>query len=365
MAGVRSPTGGRLVRVASLHLRVPRSTGTAGDDLVAWGLAVFASEVLKIRVTLRAQGDSFEIDGRYNGSLDEHLASVEADRIKLRCLSSTGKNRFPPAGSAVASVDRDVLRDAFAQLRAAGPSRPMGGDAPALTASAPAQQYPLYKALTAPGTQWGGYNKLVEHVEKLWTPLGLGLVLRYFDRDNPLPPDSVDSGLKSLGLRGREDRWRNPPGFLYPGLNKGPTMRIAGGNDRWIGPASHLDWLQVDRYDRNIIELYLAYVGYFAVARVLDYKEGRTVAVPAPSFVEVPDILDRLRDVTLRASTIQAYLAGQASLRYAAATVDYLADHRVDDSDDADSETWILAGVHLAHYWKPNQFKFAAPPAEQ
>ncbi|MBV9282967.1 MAG: hypothetical protein JOZ41_23080 [Chloroflexi bacterium] len=339
---------------------VPRLSGTQGDDLVAWGLSILVAELAGEDVDLRFAGDRYEIEAPVSlQDLLEHADDpAPHPRLMLHWLASTEKKRAAPE-YVRAHLDRDILRDDHNRLQEARRSRaslPQGQEAPAVVAGAHAERYPLYRALTSPGTQWSGYNTFVEAVQRrLLTPDGLRLILRVFDGEAPLGPAELEPEMKGLNLG--KDRWRNPPGFLYPSLNKGPTMRLADRNGQTLGPAGDPDWRMADRGDRSLIELYLAYLGYFAVARVLDGDDGRAVLVPSPAEVTVPQALAWLGQASPTYSSIEDYLLATTSLSYADVALRYwqgLA-HR----SRHERFPQLLAGVHLALFWRPNANTFA------
>jgi hypothetical protein len=340
-------------------LRVPKSTGTHGDTLVAWGLARLSSQVLGHRVELHDRGGGFEIELRQEGTdLDKDFPIPET--AQLWWLSSTQNNRFPPASFLGPRFDRDHLREEADRLREA--TRAMttpAGDAPLVTSDAPVdvRLYPLYQVLTNPGTQWAGYNSMVESLQPLMTPSGWRLILDLYAPDGTLSPSEVDKRLKAAGLTSRSARWRNPPGFLYPGLNKGPTMLLRTEAGTLVGNANS-DWMMSDRSDRSIIELYLAYLGYFGVAQVLTSREERVVVVPAPYKVQVPRAVGIFRHVELRYSGIYPYMAVMSALQYAEAVAKYLLDLRRAEPEVKLSGQ-VLTGVHISRYWMPSGNTYA------
>src|SRR5487761_2215822 len=108
---IAQPTG--------MRLSVPKTTGTHGDTLIAWGLAIFVSELLGDQegVTLS--------DGGYCYHIDVQLSSAELERAisgftrplarsRLKWLESEQNSRIAPAGfDSSSKVDRDKARDAY------------------------------------------------------------------------------------------------------------------------------------------------------------------------------------------------------------------------------------------------------------
>ncbi len=339
---------------------VPKQTGTPGDDLVSWGLAMLVSEIAGQNVVLRDDGAHFAIESPVPlDELLERAASHElSSMLRLPWLGSTEKQRLPAKG--IEWVDRDGLRDDFERIRQArqsGADQPQGGDAPGVVISDErAKRYPLYRALTNPGTQWNGFNAFVEVVQRqLLSAAGLRVILAAFDEQDPLDDARLDEAIKRLGITKSGDRWRNPPGFLYPGLNKGPTMRLHRESGGTIGPAAHADWRMADRGDRSIIHLYLAYVGYFAVCTLLDAKdEGRAVLVPSPGEVRVPAALPHLAQAAVYYSTFEDYLLARAALAYGRAALHYWQDLRPAQQSRYGGPHLVLRGIHLGIYWMPS-----------
>lgn len=355
---LRRPPGDEATR-----LTVPRRSGTPGDDLVAWGLALLVSELTGSDVVLRDVGPQFSVASRLPlGDLMKRTAGFQPSQLlRLPWLGSTEKRRRPPEG--IEWVDRDVLRDDFAQLqqaRAGQATRPVDGDAPAVVLrDARARAYPLYRALTNPGTQWNGFNSLVEVVQRhLLTPEGLRLILQCYRAESPLDDGELDAAMRQIAISKKGDRWRNPPGFLYPGLNKGPTMRLHGAFGT-LGPASAADWRMADRGDRSLVELYLAYVGYFHVCTLLEAKHGRVVLVPAPGVVRVPSALTYLGSVRLGYSTVDEYLRARASLAYARAALRYWQALQPPERPRFGGPQFVLRGVHLNRFWMPSGNTYA------
>jgi hypothetical protein len=342
---------------AGLRLAVPRGTGTPGDELVAWGLALLASDLCGDEVDLRDEGARLLVElPLARAAVEARLGTFQpSGRARLLWLASTEKRRLAPPG--VPAVDRDALRKAAQLVRttAAAARAPVQGEAPLVTTPVPPQRYPLFAVLTNPGTQWAGYNQVVEAAQRLLTPAGLAVALAAYDAAAPLSPKELDTALAGLGLRGPE-RWRNPPGFIYAGLNKGPTMRLRGAGAGSIGQAAKLDWMLVDRGDRSLLELALAYLGWFAVARVRDTDAGRVVAVPAPVHVRVPTVLDVLEATELSASGLPAFTSSSAALAYSQAALLYL--ERLGTATAATASS-VLRGVYLARYWRPSGNTYA------
>ncbi len=108
---IAQPTG--------MRLSVPKTTGTHGDTLIAWGLAIFVSELL---------GDQEVVllsDGGYCYHIDVQLSSAELERAisnftlplarsRLKWLESEQNSRIAPAGfDSNSKVDRDKARDVY------------------------------------------------------------------------------------------------------------------------------------------------------------------------------------------------------------------------------------------------------------
>lgn len=344
-------------------LLVPRRTGTPGDDLVAWGLAILTSEIANDDVRIVDAGTCFRVElpvpyDTLPQLVEQNGAPVRARLRWLRKTGDTPNPYEPPPG--ILWVDRDELRQAF---RTAGQAadlarEPSGGDGPAVTVTADPRQYPLYAPLTNPGTQWRGYNRLVQAAEKLVTAKGIQLLLRCYDPTSPLDATQIDDGLRQLGLGNAKDRWRNAPGFLYAGLNKGPTMRVNLGATT-AGDPTKPDWVMIDRGDRSLVELYLAYVGYFSVAQVMDDAQGRSVLIPAPSRVVIPPALHALQSVRLPGRGPLAYLRASAALQYSKAALAYLESMQKRNPEEPEETDLAFHGVYLARYWKPSDNTYA------
>lgn len=349
------------VSFRTASFRVSCTSGTPGDDCVAWGLAIFLTDLTRKDVLLDAMGDHFrlEVDASMEDLLEACTLTEPGPDALIPWLASPEKNRLPP-DAIRSSRDRDAMREAaklLAQARKLGTDKPADGDVPTVVVSEEgADRYPLFRALTSPGTQWIGYNSFAELVQqRLLSAEGRALVLHRYLADQPLSDAVMDTKLKALGLRGVSERWRNPPGFLYPGLNKGPTMRLrtdAGS----IGGLGEPDWTLADRGDRDIIQLYLAYVGYFSVARILESKEERIVLVPSPAEAQVPQALSILDQAVPPYSSQEDYLLAKTSLAYAGAALRFWEDLAVHGSGRYPQ---LLAGVHLGVFWKPNANTYA------
>jgi len=340
---------------------VPRGTGTPGDDLVAWGLAIFLADLAVGDVSLRASGDRFILEVEMGiGDLLEAAERVgPGEGARLPWLASPEKGRLPPEDIGEWR-DRDAMREGWKgliQARKTGADRPAEGDAPGVVAGVRGMtRYPLFRALTSPGTQWTGYNGFAEIVQRrVLSPAGRSLVLQRYRADEPLTDAEVDTELKALGLKGSAERWRNPPGFLYPGLNKGPTMRLRTETGS-VGTASEPDWTLADRGDRDVLQLYLAYTGYFAVGQILETEDERVVIVPAPADVRVPQALTVLGEAAPAYSAQRDYLLARTSLAYAGAALRYWADLA---TGGGERYPQLLAGVHLGIFWKPNANTYA------
>jgi len=345
-------------------LRVPRRTGTAGDELIAWGLARVIADAIGEEVVLADAGTQLRIELPLGAAeLEERLAEPESmDAARLRWLADSSKQgRHAPSG--FPGVDYAALKQANAAVRAArvaaraaGPGAEVGE--PAVTVQVAADQYPLYRVLTNPGTQWGGYNKLVETTSAFTQPAGLRLLAKRFNATAPLSDDEVDDALKRLGVAPGE-RWRNPPGYLFLGMNKGPTQPLAIASVVRVGDPGRPNPLMADRGDLCALELLLAYIGYFSVARVLDWEQGRFVLVPVPARISVPRGLATVQRVLFRASSSSDLLASAVSLSYARAVLGYLAELRAANPEEAAREGTVLHGVAVAHYWKPSGNTYA------
>ncbi len=351
--------------VVPSSLRVPKATGTHGDTLVAWGLALLSYSALSAdgrdcEVRLRDDGDAYSLHLEME---DEHAKEHPNSTIHrgswLKWLASSDKGKVPPESFRGEKVDRDQLRSDSERLRAmGGGNAPVGGDAPLVTTETDARRYPLYQVLTNPGTQWTGYNSLVEALAPIMSEAGWRLIIDMYHPVDPLGSQQIDARLRVLGVSKRDSRWRNPPGFLFPGLNKGSTMLLRTQAGTIIGNSTS-DWMMSDRGDRNLIELYLAYLGYFEFAQVLTSREERVVVVPAPWMVEITRAQSAFGSVDLRYSGLHSYMEAMAALRYAHKVAQYLRELRDEDPDEFDKAGTVLSGVHITHYWMPSGNTYA------
>lgn len=364
----------------ALNLLVPRVTGTHGDVLIAWGLAIFVSELLHDEeVFLSDCGDYFHIDIPTTlADLDRAIGNFSPMVLKLSRLkwlgSEQNKRIAPPQVSEGFSLDRDKLRDSYRlwreSMRAMKPQA--DGSEPHITASADTQLYPFYEVLTNPGTQWAGYNSFVERLYSLLTPDGVRALLAQYiapEAEESAGGSNKGSDGGTVPKRGAKPPMFNPPGFLYPGMNKGPTMRLIDVHGITVGSASAPDWTLVDRGDRMIFENYLAYIGYFQVARIVTTKQQRVVIAPIPDRVAVPYILGAISSVArrdglsreLEDSNMTEYLAAQNALEYGQASLTYMA--ALQDGEEAvrDLKAGGVAfkGVYMSVYWRPNGNVFA------
>jgi hypothetical protein len=345
-------------------LRVPKATGTHGDTLIAWGLALLSFDVLNSAgldcgIELRDESDvySLRIEVEDEEAEDEAIFTIHRASW-LKWLVSTDKGKAPHESYRGRTVDRDQLRADWERLRALrGQNAPVEGDAP-VTIGTDAHRYPLYQVLTNPGTQWAGYNSLVEALAPLMSEAGWQLILDMYHPTAPLGPEEIDARLRALGVTSRGSRWRNPPGFLFPGLNKGSTMLLRTEAGTLIGNASS-DWMMSDRGDRSIVELYLAYLGYFGFAQVLTSREERVVVVPAPWRVQITRARTIFNEVDLRYSNLHPYMESMAALRYAGKVAQYLRELLEEDPDDFEDAGTVLTGVHITHYWMPSGNTYA------
>lgn len=351
---------------------VPKATGTAGDTLVAWGLAIFVSDVLRdSRVVLHDAGEHFKIETSVPYQvIASRIASFsweeQLKRSRLLWLASTEKGRVPTSETPFrwidrtdVWIDRDALREAHRTWRAATAAmeKPSGGDAPAVTTGKEPELYTFYEVLTNPGTQWVGYNSFIERLYTLLTPEGVRIILASY-----ATATCAESGLNhdaSIAAKPARPIYLNPPGFLYPGMNKGPTMRVADVSGTTVGSASTPDWNLADRGDRPLVEIFLAYVGYFQVARIVTTKEQRVVAVPIPARVQIPKILGYLPGRELAATNLTDYLAAQSSLEYGMAALQYLSDLQGENASALMRRGMALTSAHLSVYWRPNGNVFA------
>jgi hypothetical protein len=340
-------------------LRVPKRTGSPGDTLIAWGLAILAAEVVKRDVELRDAPDVFEVvvRGAADGLFAACAGFVPSAAVMLPWLASTEKGR-QPAGNVAYVVDRDVLRNDYERIRQAGQRPDASGDAASVAAHPLAPKYPLLRVLTNPGTQWAGFNTFVERCAAYWTSSGVEAVLRLFGEEPADRDAAFEEAMRRLGIGTTSDRRRNPPGFLFPGASKGPTMRL----DRagvTVGQSAALDWMLVDRGDLSAIELYLAYVGYFAVATVLGSSGGRVVAVPLPDRVDVPRVLGFLGGLRPRMyEDNDAATVADAGLAYAGVALEYLAEVLAPEAITAPRST-VFRGVQLGFFWMPSGNTYA------
>ena len=353
----------------TLTLVVPKTTGTQGDTLVAWGLAILAGEALgDARVILSNEGQNYRIESTVPyGQVEHRLEGFSWQRLgraRLRWLASKQKGRTPKDEVALDWVERDELREDYLRFREQNRamSRPLDGDTPAETTKGDAQLYPFYEVLTNPGTQWAGYNSFVERLYGLLTPDGLGaLFAQYEEHADDLTNETgnLAPGSTQTPKRGARLPTFNPPGFLYPGMNKGPTMRVVDAQGMTVGSATAADWTLIDRGDRSLFENYLAYIGYFQVARIVTTKEQRIVAVPIPSRVQLRVILGRLPKRELEATNLTDYVAAYSALEYGRAALRYLVDLQGADASSLERRGAALSGAHLSMYWRPNGNVFA------
>ena len=92
----------------ALALLVPRATGTHGDALIAWGLAIFVSELLNDEeVFLSDAGDHFRLEiPASRAALDRAVDAFTPARLRrsrLKWLACAANNRIPPLTSATDS----------------------------------------------------------------------------------------------------------------------------------------------------------------------------------------------------------------------------------------------------------------------
>lgn len=348
----------------TLTLMVPKTTGTPGDTLVAWGLAIFVYEALADqRVVLSDRGTHFLVETSVPYERLENVSETFSWQQRLALsrllwLASAQKGRTPQRDSMVDQIDRDELREAYRHWRENRRlvGQPLNGDAPASTTKVDPRLYPFYETLTNPGTQWAGYNSFVERLYSALTPDGARSLIAQFDlRDTRSQSESGPV------KRSAKVPMFNPPGFLYPGMNKGPTMRMTSDQGITIGSGSAGDWTLVDRGDRTLFENYLAYVGYFQVARMVTTKEQRVIAVPISRRTQIRVILGNLPGRELEATNLTDYLAAQNALDYGEAALGYLVSLQGTDAGSAALEQrgMALEGVHLSVFWRPNGNVFA------
>jgi hypothetical protein len=344
-----------------IRLAVSKATGTQGDTLVAWGLAIFVAEVLvDERVRLSDAGDHYLIESSAAPRwAEEHIATFSwqerLNRGRLRWLGSTANKRLPRDDPTLPWVDRDALREAHTSLRQSRTAMqtPSQGEGPAITTGEDPELYPFYEVLTNPGRQWGGYNSsLIEPLYDYLTPDGVRDILRRYAISH-LTDTAANEQARSATKRAKVPSL-NPPGFLYPGMNKGPTMRLIEEHGGSVGQTGQLDWMLADRGDRSLFEVYLAYVGYFNVARVVTTKEQRIVAAPMPAQVEIPRVLSFLPQRELEATNLTDYLAASNALDYARAALAYLASLQADRGAALGRRGVALSGAHLSVFWRPN-----------
>ncbi len=347
-----------------VRLLVPRRTGSLGDTLIAWGMAILVGEVAGPDVTLAIRPEAFAIEwsGTWN-DLEERSGSfdpAEHPGVWLRWLGSTARNRTAPSDVADLAVDRDRLRDDYALVRARGQRPDSSGEAAAAAVDALALKYPLFLPLTNPGKQWAGYNSFVERAKAFWSPAGIAAIFRAYQGaggDEATLPAAIDAAMRSLGLRTGSDRFRNPPGFLFPGASKGPTMRVDGAGVV-TGQTAALDWMLADRGDLSAIELYLAYLGYFAAARVLGAKGSRVVVVPVPGRVDIALALAVIEQVQPRTyPTSPPAQAADVALAYGQAALTYVEEIRGWQASESDDLAFV--GAQLAYFWMPSGNTYA------
>lgn len=345
-------------------LRAPKRTGTMGDTFISWGLAILAADLTRRQVVLRNTPAAYEVEIQASPEqIAEHATDYQPSAaVMLPWLACAASARVPPSSIGYA-VERDQLRDDFDRLRARGQQPGPDGDTPAVAANPLAPKYPLFQVLTNPGTQWAGYNTLVEQSAQFCKPPGVaGLLAAYASDAAGIDLDAwIDGLMKRLGLRSSAARWRNPPGFLFPGSNKGPTMRV----DREgvvVGQPNALDWMMADRGDLSTAELYLAYVGYFNVGTVHSYKGGRVVSAPVPLRARVPRALTFLERVHSRSfPKSPPAAAADAALAYADAALAYHADFAPGQA--LVPTELVINGVELAVFWMPSGNTYAPQSA--
>jgi len=323
---------------------VPKRTGTIGDTFIAWGLARFLEDLTRLRqVVIRDEGNGYRIDAP-TVPLDATLPPGALSRLRFLA----GKNKPAPAG--VLSVDWDAIKEAREQARLIRGQ----GTEESPTSTESARDHPFFLCVTQPNPQWIGYNKLARQADLLATREGVRLVLMQFTRA-PTSPTENGKQLRSLGI-GVSDQRRNPHGFLFPGQNKAPTMRVLTG-DSSVGTPTTPDWQMTDWEHLTVIELYLAYVGFFAAGRPLRGDGIRIIAVPEPVTVVVAPAFDVLREISGYAADSLAYMEAWAGLRYAQAALAYLSS--VDLPGTNPDPRAVIRSVHLIRQWSPSGNTFA------
>lgn len=346
-----------------VNLVVPKDTGTPGDDSIALGLAHVVNIVTGLEVRLDDAGNCFTItaDGRIQP--DAHRDPALPGRLRLTWIASTEKNKWPPEHlrSILAVKDRDVLKQQVVAQRAAraATAAVQSGGELGVAASAEVAVYSHYVSLMNPNPTWQGYNKIVELSEHLLTPAGIAFLFQAYDATQPIPAHLWPGYLQALGVPSGEC-WHNPPGLCFPTMAKGPTMRLRTLAGRSIGGGTTADWEMADRDDRALHEVFLAYRGYFNVAKISDSDDNRVVVVPALNSVPIPTVMDALRSVTVTSSTVVPFLVARTVLDYARAMLGLLAETQRLPADMEEREfVTALRGVHVTTYWKPNANTFA------
>jgi hypothetical protein len=113
-----------------------------------------------------------------------------------------------------------------------------------------------------------------------------------------------------------------------------------------------------DRGDLSAIELYLAYLGYFAVARVLGAKGSRVVIVPVPGRVDVALALAIIEQVQPRSySASPPAQAAEVALAYGQAALSYVTEVRGRRASEDDDLAFV--GAQLAYFWMPSGNTYA------
>lgn len=327
---------------------------------MAWGLAIFLSSLSDHAVFLRDEGAAFTVTMREDlKSLKGRLANVAPSTGDVDLVPPWMESPNKTHPSAVKHwVDHEQLKQDYENLKKWRREHRNGGqEEPAFTVrDQRAHRYRVYNVMTSPGKQWSGYNEFSATVqEHLANQAGWEVLLDVYARNQAASDEELDGMLTTLALRNKDKRWYNPPGFLYPGMSEGPTMRFLRSNGIPIGAKRLPEWNSAKRGDRSLFELYLAYVGFFAVAQVAEAKDRRFVLVPCPAEVELPRGLNYLRDVQIVYMEPDDRFVVQASLGYGRAALNHWKEF---------AERWGvgslgLHGVHVNIYWKPNNFTFS------
>lgn len=364
------------------EFRVPRHTGSIGDTLIAWGLARLLVDLSKSRdVFLVSRPSDYLITAPLPDDSSLVLPAGAPSRLKWFYIEAKKPEEKPknyntkPTDIAVEIVDWGKLKEDRKRLRKVTFDQPADEWA---TSTQDLTHCDHYAYIPLPGTQIIGYDTLVHNVTRLIDGGQLPLLLSMYDSAKPLKRAEILQQL--LHHFDAKILWANQHGFLFPGQNKGPTMRVIETSVPATGPGGKLrtvvigreskkegqslpDWAMVDWENVTTFEMYLAYVGFFHAARPLQVPEGksaiRVVAVPEPDRVRATRFFDFLRNIRIPDSPSLDYLSASASLAYAERVLDYLT--QTLGAQVRDQSTAVLQGVYLVHFWSPSGGTTFAP----